>query len=286
MKESNVLTRTHPEDAFRPQAFTLNAEKVDIATGRQTLRIEQTPFGAIVREGDVAKVFPEPVDTFPPFTLVSSVASSNEHATIPSFARITVDIDLVLAIQKMFVAAIEHGLEDVQVRRWGGWSDEFRSIQDRMCVSAGGQWWFEAEEKHSYVPISSSPVDIRELMAMIEASRLGYSRAFSDDEVAVSWKQQYGDTDGDDVLFSEDFGEHLPEEGYYGSLDEAGDPPMDRVWSIVEADDALFAVAGTHVVNVIGFIVTERPWRHDRQTYLWSPGVDSADEATDSDDNT
>ncbi len=286
MNDTNALTRTNEQDTWRhPQTFTLNAKKVEIETERQTLLVEKSPLGAIIRANGVSKVLPEPIADFPPFTLISSVSSSNDYVTVPSFARVTVDRDLVQTLQKMFIMVIENGLNDVRMRRCADWSDEFHSVQDQMCVSHYGQWWFQAEEKHSNVPVSSYYVDLTDLMAMIEAARNGNTRAFSDSEAEIGWHQKYGEADGDLELFTLDFGESQPESGYYDSLDAAGNPPANRVWSIVESDDeVLYAAAGAHVINVIGYIVTAYPWKHERQTYLWSPGVDGDgdDEETES----
>jgi hypothetical protein len=286
MNDTNALTRTNEQDTWRhPQTFTLNAKKVEIETERQTLLVEKSPLGVIIRANGVSKVLPEPIADFPPFTLISSVSSPDNYATIPSFARITVNLDLVQTIQKMFIMTVENGLDDVRMRRYPDWSDEFTSVENQMCVSHFSHWWFQAEEKHSNVPVSSYYVDFTDLMAMIEAARLGKTRAFSDSEAESSWQQKYAYTDGDDELFAADFGEHQPESGYYDSLDAAGNPPANRIWSIIESEnEVLFAAAGAHVINVIGYIVTAYPWKHERQTYLWSPGVDGDgdDEETES----
>jgi hypothetical protein len=39
--------------------------------------------------------------------------------------------------------------------------------------------------------------------------------------------------------------------------------PTSHIWSVVEVDGDLFVIPGWHVVNVIGFNVTEQPWTHD-----------------------
>jgi hypothetical protein len=39
--------------------------------------------------------------------------------------------------------------------------------------------------------------------------------------------------------------------------------PRTCVWSIVEIDGDLFAIPGYHVVNVIGYSVTQTQWPHD-----------------------
>ena len=72
------------------------------------------------------------------------------------------------------------------------------------------------------------------------------------------------------------------------SFDEVKDAPLDTVWTIVEGDEpevedddddsneppapGWYAVPGFHVVNVMGYVLTEKPWEHtDMQaTYFGS----------------
>ena len=44
---------------------------------------------------------------------------------------------------------------------------------------------------------------------------------------------------------------------------EAKTQTTENVWSIIEIDDDLFAIPGWHVVNVIGYNVTQVPWPHE-----------------------
>ena len=41
------------------------------------------------------------------------------------------------------------------------------------------------------------------------------------------------------------------------------DKTTENVWSVIEVDDELFAIPGWHVVNVIGYNVTQVPWPHE-----------------------
>jgi len=41
------------------------------------------------------------------------------------------------------------------------------------------------------------------------------------------------------------------------------DKATEFVWSVVEVDDDLFVIPGWHVVNVIGYNVTQVPWSHE-----------------------
>lgn len=46
--------------------------------------------------------------------------------------------------------------------------------------------------------------------------------------------------------------------------------PIQHVWTIVDADDDnLYALAGYHVVNRVGYIVTEVPWEHGDEEGVW-----------------
>ena len=46
-------------------------------------------------------------------------------------------------------------------------------------------------------------------------------------------------------------------------FDQIKSRPTERVWSVVEVDGDLYAIPGWHVVNVIGYCLTRRPWEHD-----------------------
>ncbi|HCA02649.1 hypothetical protein ACTXPD_18605 [Vreelandella alkaliphila] len=54
---------------------------------------------------------------------------------------------------------------------------------------------------------------------------------------------------------------------------------VSNVWSIAEGDegDSLYALAGFHHVNVIGFIVTEKAWETGIEEVLWFDSEDMCD---------
>lgn len=54
---------------------------------------------------------------------------------------------------------------------------------------------------------------------------------------------------------------------------------VSNVWSIIEGDDddTLYASAGFHHVNVIGFIVTEKPWETGIEDAIWFDDEDMCD---------
>lgn len=44
----------------------------------------------------------------------------------------------------------------------------------------------------------------------------------------------------------------------------------EHIWAIVEGeDDSLYASPGYHVVNTIGFVVTEKPWVTGAEEAVW-----------------
>lgn len=47
--------------------------------------------------------------------------------------------------------------------------------------------------------------------------------------------------------------------------------PVSYVWTIVEGDDTdnLYAIPGYRIVNRVGYIVTEKPWRHENLEAVW-----------------
>ena len=52
----------------------------------------------------------------------------------------------------------------------------------------------------------------------------------------------------------------------------AGQDAISHVWTIMEADEgeALYAAAGNHVVNALGFIVTEKAWETGLEQAIWA----------------
>lgn len=64
----------------------------------------------------------------------------------------------------------------------------------------------------------------------------------------------------DPIPLSTWYSEYRPAEGWI-ELAEAKTHPLNNVWTIVEADGVLVAMAGFQVVNRIGeYVVTEKPW--------------------------
>jgi hypothetical protein len=41
-----------------------------------------------------------------------------------------------------------------------------------------------------------------------------------------------------------------------------------RVWTLVDAEDQLWIVAGRHFVNRVGYLLSKTPWRDPNETYV------------------
>lgn len=71
----------------------------------------------------------------------------------------------------------------------------------------------------------------------------------SEDDFFAKWGA-YVRTDGDMLFF-----------------DDVKDQPINQVWSITDSGgdtpDHCIASPGFHVVNVLGYVMTERPWDND-----------------------
>lgn len=52
-------------------------------------------------------------------------------------------------------------------------------------------------------------------------------------------------------------------------FEQAKTQPIEHVWTIVDGDDDLYALAGFHVVNRVGYVVTEVPWASDGAEAVW-----------------
>lgn len=41
-----------------------------------------------------------------------------------------------------------------------------------------------------------------------------------------------------------------------------------RIWTIIEAEDTITIVAGLHLVNRMGYLVTNEEWKHEQEDYI------------------
>lgn len=85
--------------------------------------------------------------------------------------------------------------------------------------------------------------------------------------------------------FTSDWGAHGPHEGGMYDHQDVVDKPRNTVWTILEGEsNRLYAAAGFHVVNRIGYVLTTRPWVTGEEEALWCEGVD--EEPADDDEET
>lgn len=61
--------------------------------------------------------------------------------------------------------------------------------------------------------------------------------------------------------------------------DQVQQADIHTVWTIVEGeDDVLHALPGFHVVNRVGYILTDKPWNESTEPKIYSIGPDPEDE--------
>lgn len=78
------------------------------------------------------------------------------------------------------------------------------------------------------------------------------------------------------VLTEDEFQDtYLPRTKESGDLFEYEDvknEPLNTVWSIVEGDgpwNHWYAITGFHIVNMLGYVLTETPWTDESTTAYW-----------------
>ena len=76
------------------------------------------------------------------------------------------------------------------------------------------------------------------------------------------------------TISSDDFDDHYdPQMSPSGDLtwldSEITGVPIERVWTLVEAEGNIYAVAGIHFVNRLGYVVTAEPWPGDDAEAEW-----------------
>lgn len=49
----------------------------------------------------------------------------------------------------------------------------------------------------------------------------------------------------------------------------AASPTVDHVWTVVEEAGLTYATAGYHIVNVVGYVVTDVPWSRGDEIARW-----------------
>ncbi len=79
--------------------------------------------------------------------------------------------------------------------------------------------------------------------------------------------------------FDKIWGAHAKVNGDLYSYDEAKSFPIEHVWTVSEDEDLdessfnlgnhWFASPGIYVINALGYVITERPWREGAQDAIW-----------------
>jgi len=89
-------------------------------------------------------------------------------------------------------------------------------------------------------------------------------------------------------MISEDDFEELFRPIYHGAdhnavLDEPpGDvmAPLEHVWTVVDGDDGdMYAIPGYHIVNKVGYVITENPWHDETEEAVWCHFEDEEEES-------
>lgn len=79
--------------------------------------------------------------------------------------------------------------------------------------------------------------------------------------------------------FDEVWGARAKPNGDFYVLDEIRTYPVERIWTVLEgehtegsefgADGNWYAAPGIHIVNVLGYVMTFKPWRADTPDAIW-----------------
>lgn len=70
--------------------------------------------------------------------------------------------------------------------------------------------------------------------------------------------------------FTEEWGAHAAPSGDLFEFDEVKDLPLNTVWTVVDTDDGHWiAQPGFHVVNKLGYVVTQKPWSDSEIEAFW-----------------
>lgn len=92
------------------------------------------------------------------------------------------------------------------------------------------------------------------------------------------------------VIISEDdfvdiWGAHASDTGDLFEYEAVKDLPLNTVWTVVEGDnDDWIAIPGFHIVNKLGYVLTEKPWDDTIQEAMWFEALHEDDEDEESED--
>ena len=93
--------------------------------------------------------------------------------------------------------------------------------------------------------------------------------ASQEDSVAVEPTQPQTDVISEND-FVEIWGAKTKPDGDFYEFEDLKDVPINQVWTIVEGDDdGWYAEPGFHIVNKLGYVVSDKPWVHGTESAVW-----------------
>lgn len=60
--------------------------------------------------------------------------------------------------------------------------------------------------------------------------------------------------------------------------DQLAGAEANHIWTVLDTDGTMYVVAGTHMVNRLGYVLSEQPWTDESEEYYW--GESPAEEMT------
>jgi hypothetical protein len=70
----------------------------------------------------------------------------------------------------------------------------------------------------------------------------------------------------DNASWSDDEGNGIMFETYGAEVDHVFDQPLHYTWTYVDGEEGTYIIAGRHIVNRIGYFITENQWDDDFNT--------------------
>jgi len=100
----------------------------------------------------------------------------------------------------------------------------------------------------------------------------------TDTEFYAKYNPEYNQVLLKELQAKEDTGSTLPEdicsfggcmyETFGEELEYVRNQPTNRIWTIIDEEDKLFFIAGFHIVNRLGYLITDEEWSDEYETYL------------------
>ena len=100
----------------------------------------------------------------------------------------------------------------------------------------------------------------------------------TDTEFYTKYNPEYNQVLIKELQAKEDTGSTLPEdicsfggcmyETFGEELEYVRKQPTNRIWTIIDEEDKLFFIAGFHIVNRLGYLITDEEWSDEYEEYL------------------